>query len=394
VDTAARIVFWAATAFLAYTYAGYPLLTALWARTRQRRVRKKPITPRVSLVVAAYNEAAGIGAKIENLLAIDYPKESLEVLVASDGSTDGTDAIVARYAPRGVQLLSLPRRGKLHALDAAVNRTRGDILVFSDANTHFDPQALRLLVRNFADPEVGGVCGNQRHVKRRGGDTSGDGERLYWSYDKALKALESRCGSIVAADGAIYAIRRSLYQRPPHAAATDDFVLSTAVIEQGARLVYEPEAVAWENATDDARGEFSRKVRIVTRGWRGIILRRQLLDPRRSGFYAVVLWSHKVFRRLAPVALVALFVSSLLAARHGPVYAWIAAAQLAFYALAVLGALLRGMAAGRHRGLYAPFFFVLANAAALVALLQMLRGRRIESWQPQRPVSETPSTTP
>jgi glycosyltransferase involved in cell wall biosynthesis len=388
-DTVLRIVFWSSAGFLLYVYAGYPLLIALRAAVAGRAVQRRPITPRVTMVVAAYNEARCITAKLDNILALEYPRESLEVIVASDGCDDGTEAIVAGYAPRGVQLVALPRRGKLHALDAAVTQARGDIIVFSDANTMFDAAALHMLVRSFADPEVGGVCGNQRHGARRGCDSSAEGEKLYWSYDKALKQLESRCGSIVAADGAIYAIRRNLYRRPASAAVTDDFAISTAIIEQGARLVFEPRAVAWENATGDSRGEFARKVRIVTRGWQGVWLRRRLLDPRRSGFYAVVLASHKVMRRLAPVALVVLFFASLAASRLGVAYAMLAAAQLGFYGLAAAGAVLRGVGAGRRRAFYAPFFFVLANAAALVALGRILRGHRIESWQPHRPQEST-----
>jgi cellulose synthase/poly-beta-1,6-N-acetylglucosamine synthase-like glycosyltransferase len=389
-SAAAQIVFWVCVALLAYIYAGFPLLVALWARWRARPVHRDNITPAMSLVVAAYNEARGIAAKLDNALALDYPRDQLEILVASDGSDDGTEDIVAGYAARGVQLLALPRRGKLHALDTAIAQAHGEILVFSDANTHFEPQALRMLARNFADPAVGGVCGNQRHRRAAGRDSSGEGEKLYWSYDKSLKALESRTGSIVSADGAIYAIRRALYRKPASAAVTDDFAISTAVIEQGKRLVYEPAAVAYEDAVGDARGEFGRKVRIMTRGWHGVLLRRRLLDPRHYGFYAVVLWSHKVLRRLAPLCLLALFAASLAAARSAPLYAAAAVAQTAFYLLALAGGLLKRSRAGRRGVLYAPFFFVLANAAALVAFSRLLRGQRVERWQPQRPAPGDP----
>jgi cellulose synthase/poly-beta-1,6-N-acetylglucosamine synthase-like glycosyltransferase len=390
---AAQIFFWGCVALLAYVYAGFALLVALWAVWRGRPVHQRSIAPAVSLVVAAYNEARGIAAKLDNALALDYPRDKLEILVASDGSDDGTEKIVAGYADRGVQLLALPRRGKLHALDAAIDRAHGEILVFSDANTYFDPQAVRMLARNFADLSVGGVCGNQRHRRDTGRDSSGEGEKLYWSYDKSLKALESRTGSIVSADGAIYAIRRSLYRKPASAAVTDDFAISTAVIEQGARLVYEPAAVAYEDAVGDARGEFGRKVRIMTRGWYGVLLRRRLLDPRRYGFYAVVLWSHKVLRRLSPLFLLALFAAGLVAANSGPVYATAAVAQAGLYALAFAGWALKRSRAGRRGVLYAPFFFVLANAAALVALSRLVRGQRVERWQPQRPAPDAPVPT-
>jgi hypothetical protein len=246
-----------------------------------------------------------------------------------------------------------------------------------------------MLARNFADPEVGGVCGNQMHGRSPGRDSSGDGERLYWSYDKRLKVLESATGSIVSADGAIYAIRRSLYRRPESDAVTDDFAISTAVIAQGYRLVFEPEAIAWEPPAGAARLEFDRKVRIMTRGLRGVLLRRALLNPFRYGFYAVVLASHKALRRLAPVFLLILLVASLAAARDGAVYRGAAVAQGVFYALAGAGGLLKGTRFGRHKLLCAPFFYCLANSAALVALTKILRGRRIERWSPQRSIAET-----
>lgn len=281
-------------------------------------------------------------------------------------------------------MLALPRRGKMHALDTAVQAATGEILVFTDANTILAADALRQLVRPFADPEVGGVCGNQSHFKRLHEDASAAGESMYWSYDKALKILESRTGSIVSADGALYAIRRALYRRPPSAAMTDDFAISTAVIEQGARLVFEPLARAYESAVGDAGGEFQRKVRIVTRGWHGVMARRRLLDPRRSGFYAFVLGSHKVLRRLAPVVLVVLLGASLWLPQTSVTRTAAAAAQGVFYAAAALGALLRRTSLGRRRVLLAPFFFCLANGAALVALLRVCAGGRVEIWQPRR----------
>ena len=251
-------IFWGSVAVLAYIYAGFGLLVVLWGACRRRAVAQCPITPRVSLIVAAYNEAAVIERKIRNTFDLDYPRRNVELLVASDGSDDGTETIVLRFEGEGVQLLALPRRGKIHALDAAVARATGEILVFSDANSILDAQALRNLVRNFADPAVGGVCGNQMYVTGRNGDSSGQGEHLYWSYDKWLKGMESQGGSIVSADGAIYAIRHPLYRSPESAAVTDDFAISTAVVEQGYRLVYEPAAVAYEHPTGEARREFSR----------------------------------------------------------------------------------------------------------------------------------------
>lgn len=377
-------VFWVAVATLVYVYGGFALLIALYGRVRRRHVIQRPITPTISMLVAAHNEEAHIAKKIANTLALDYPEQALELVIGSDGSDDQTEAIVSQCADPRVRLVALPRRGKIHVLNDCVPLTTGEILVFSDANTHLDPAALKNLARNFADPSVGGVCGNQFYSRTRDAESSGAGERLYWSYDKWLKKQQNRCGSIVAADGALYAIRRELYAPPATAAVTDDFAISTAVVERGMRLVYEDEALAYEPETRKATAEFRRKVRIVVRGLRGVILRRRLLNPFRHGFYSVVLFSHKVLRRLAPVFLVAALVSSIALAGSSSFFRMAAALQLAFYALAAMGCLMRGRRAGRSRLFYTPFHYCLVNLAALVGVTQVLRGVRIESWQPDR----------
>ncbi|MGH2569603.1 MAG: glycosyltransferase family 2 protein [bacterium] len=377
-------LFWATALLLAWVYAGFGLFAGLWGAVRRRRVAVADVTPPVSLIIAAYNETRGIRDKLENSLALDYPRELLEILVGSDGSDDGTDAIVAEYAARGVKLRSFPRRGKIHVLHDLVAEARGEILLFSDANTLWESSAVRMLVRNFADRNVGGVCGNQKYRTEGGADSSGKGESLYWRYDKWLKAMQSATGSIVSADGAIYAIRRELYKKPPSAAVTDDFAISTAVVEAGKRLVFEAEAIGWEYPTGRAGDEFGRRVRLMNRGLNGVWLRRRLLDPSRYGFYALLLFSHKVLRRLAPVFLIVLLVTGLVLAPRGSFWFACGAAQAAVYVLGGLGFLLRRSAAGGSRILSTPFYFCLANAAAFVALVEFLRGRRIERWQPKR----------
>ena len=379
------LVFWLSLAALVYVYAGYSLVLVLVGLLRNRRVRQRPCTPRISLIIAAHNEARAIARRLENALSLNYPPDALEILVASDGSTDATNSIASRYAARGVRLLALPRRGKLGVLDEAVARSSGDILVFSDANTTFHPQALRMLARNFADPEVGGVCGNQIYVREGRSDSSASGETLYWSYDKWLKRLESLTGSIVSSDGAIYAIRRRLYRKPARAYVTDDFAISTAVVEQGFRLVFEQEAIAYEPPAAAADREFRRKVRIINRGLCGVLLRRRLLNPFRYGVYSWILFSHKVVRRLAPFFLLTALATSLVLAQRGGFYAGMASVQVGLYALALLGYLFKDRPLGRWRILYTPFFYCLANAAALVAVTRLLLGNRIEQWQPERP---------
>lgn len=376
-------VFWGCAFLLAWGYAGFGLFSGLWGLVRRRSVERADVTPSVSLVVAAYNEERGIRDKLENTLALDYPADRLEILVGSDGSSDRTEEIVAGYEPR-VRLFSFPRRGKIHVLDDLVNEARGEILLFSDANTLYEPSAVRMLARNFADPTVGGVCGNQKYREAKGADSSGAGESLYWKYDKWLKSMQTATGSIVSADGAMYAIRRELYERPASAAVTDDFAISTGVVAAGRRLVFEPAAIGWEYPTGAARDEFRRRVRLMNRGLNGVWLRRRLLNPFRYGFYSVLLFSHKVLRRLAPVLLIGLLATALTLAPRAPFWLVAGAGQAALYALAALGGLLRQTAIGGSRLLSTPFYFCLANAAALVALATFLGGRRIEHWQPKR----------
>jgi cellulose synthase/poly-beta-1,6-N-acetylglucosamine synthase-like glycosyltransferase len=382
-DAAAWIV-WLAIAFLVYAYGGFALVVAaagLWLR---RRVRKLPITPSVTVIIAAYNEENVIAERLENALAFDYPRDRLQILVASDGSTDRTEEIVASYAARRVLLLALPRRGKIRTLNAAVARATGKILVFTDANIMCRPGTLRALVANFADPTVGGVAGHTTYTLDSSSESSSYGERLYWRYDTWLKTLESQTGSIVSAHGGLHAIRRVLFRPVPDGAVTDDFAISTGVIAQGYRLVFEPGALASEVAVPQAQREFRRRVRLMTRGLRSLFLRRRLLNPRKHGFYAVVLASHKLARRLVPFALVILAVASIAAWPHGPIYRAAVLGQALFYGTALVGFLLRRSRAGRLKPLYIPFYYCLANAACLVAWVHALRGRRIEVWQPQR----------
>ncbi len=378
------LTFWVSAAIIAFAYVGFPCLIMLWGALFPKRVAAKPITPSISLIIAAYNEENNIAARLDNALALDYPVEALEIIVASDGSNDATESIVASYRDRGVRLLSLPRRGKVFALNAAVDQARGEILVFSDANSIYHRLALRSLARNFADTTIGGVAGVTVYSLDAACESSSRGEDIYGDYDNWLKQRESLTGSVVSAHGGIYAIRRPLYPRLADSAVTDDFAISTAVIEQGYRLVFEGQALSCEEAVSTAKHEFSRKVRIVTQGWRALLLRKRLLNPFQYGFYSVVLFCHKVLRRLVPVFLVMVFVSTLIASNSGKFFFFIALAQVAFYLLATTGLLLRKTPWGRSKVFYIPFFYCMANAAALVALLKLARGRRIELWQPQR----------
>jgi glycosyltransferase involved in cell wall biosynthesis len=380
------LAFWGALGVLAYTYAGFPLLVLARAAMRPLPFALGDVRPRITVLIAAHNEAASIGPKLESVLGATYPDDRREVVVASDGSDDGTEDVVRRYESRGVRLLALPRVGKAAALNRAIAAASGDVLVFTDANSALEADALRALVRPFADPAVGGVAGDQRYRKRGDEAAVAGGERSYWGFDRLLKMAESRAGNAISATGALYAVRRDLVGEVPEG-VTDDFATSTAVIAAGSRLVFAPDAVAWEPVASSGEVEFGRKVRVMTRGLRGVLVRRELLDVRRHGFYAVQLFSHKVLRRLMVVPLAVLAVASPALWRRGRLYRLATLGQVAFYGAGAAG-LLTGTSARRGRAgkvLALPAFFCLVNAASVKACWNLVTGRRIDRWEPQRP---------
>jgi len=385
------LLFWGALALVIYAYLLFPLLVLLRGLIWRQRYHSAPITPTVSLIIAAYNEAHSIRAKLENVLAMTYPRERLEVLVASDGSNDGTNEIVQEYADRGIRLLALPRQGKAAALNTTVAIATGDILVFSDANSMYAPDAIQALARPFADPTVGGVAGNQCYIKQKHKRVTNAGEHSYWDFDRKLKELQSESGNAISATGAIYAIRRSLFQPAP-AGVTDDFTISTGVIAQGYRLVFAPDAIAYEEVAASSKTEFGRKVRVMTRGLRAVVWRRELLNPFRYGFYALQLFSHKVLRRLVVLPLLVLLLVSPLLWSMGPFYQLATLAQAAFYGCGAVGTWLGDSRVGKQKIFALPAFFCMVNAAALLATINLVRGHRIERWEPQRP-NVRPNTT-
>lgn len=378
-----QVIFWASLVLIAYTYFGFPLLLFVRSRFLRKPPRSADITPHVTLLIVAYNEAEVIGSRLENVLAMDYPRDRLTVLVASDGSDDGTNEIVARYAPQGIRLLSFPRGGKIATINAAVQYAEGEILAFSDANSMCTPDALRRLVRPFADPQVGGVAGYQLYTTSRTTNPTGYGERAYSDVDQLWKEWQSAAGSVTQATGALYAIRRELFEPVPPEVG-DDIVISFRVIAKGYRFVYEPRAVAMETVSHSAQGEFRRKVRLCVFGFAAIAACRELLNPFRYGFYSLQLFSHKVLRYLMPWPLMGLFVSSLLLSRTAPFFAALSLLQAAFYGMALAVALVPEATARRlPKVLTLPFYFCMAYAGSLRAQWITLLGRRWDHWTPR-----------
>lgn len=377
-----EIIFWASVAIIAYTYFGFPLLLYVRSRLLRCEPQSADITPHVTMLVAAYNEAAVIASRLENILELDYPREKLTVLIASDGSDDGTNEIVARYAQSGIRLLALPRRGKTSALNAAAAHAQGDILVFSDANTLCAPDALRKLVRPFADPAVGGVAGHQLYASTKTSSSAEFGERTYWSFDQALWEWQSAAGSLSACTGGLYAIRRELFSPLPSGVA-DDGLIWYRGLARGYRMVYEPRAIAMECVAASAEVEFRRKVRVIALGMRSLWEARELLLPWRYGFSSLQIFSHKVMRWTIPLPLLAILISSLLLAHGSLFYSAMVALQLGFYGAAFAVALVSQRTLRKMRvpgAVSLPFYFCLTYAASVWAQLQLLGGKRWDRW--------------
>jgi cellulose synthase/poly-beta-1,6-N-acetylglucosamine synthase-like glycosyltransferase len=346
-------VFWASLGALVWTHAGYPAAVAAVARLRGRRVRfQDGHVPVVTVIVAAHNEEMVIERRLENLLALDYPADRLELVVASDASSDGTDELVEKHRERGVRLIRCPRGGKVAAQNFAVPQTHGEIVAFSDANATWAPDALRKLVRNFADPDIAYVCGRLRYEQSDGSNREG----VYWRYELWLRGAESRLHSVTGGNGSIYAVRRDDYidvdPRFGH-----DLAFPYLMVQRGRRAVFEPAALAFEKPTPTNEDEFRRKIRMFEHCWlivgRGRMLRG--LPPT----YLVEVVSHRHLRYASGLLHIVLLATSIALLGSGWVYAAVLGLQLA-----LLGAAAVGVGLARY--------YVLVTWATLVALWRAL----------------------
>lgn len=374
-------LFFVAAALVVYHYLLYPAAVILAARLRapepEETLPDVATLPALTLLIAAYNEERVIESKLRNSLTLDYPRDRLEVIVVSDGSSDDTPAIVRRFADRGVVSLHEPaRRGKTAALNRGVAAARGELVVFSDANNLFDPDALMRLVARFRDPRVGGACG-LKSILDAGERESSQGDSLYWRYESAVKLAESRLGSITGADGEIFAVRKHLYRPLDERLINDDAAITFDIVRQGHRVIYEPRAVSREPASLRLEDDFFVKVRMVSGGFQTVAFyRRDLLPPR--SWFALAFLSHKLLRWLMPVFLVMVFVTSAVLALR-PFFLVFLVLQSVFYLLAVLGWLLR-----RRRPatlLYFPCYFTVMNLAALTGLYRYLLHSQTTLWR-------------
>ena len=380
-DLISQTIFWSSAAALAYVYVGYPLLVWTVSVIRPRAVKKAPIAPPVTILITAYNEEKVIRAKLENTLQIDYGGD-LEILVASDGSTDKTDEITREFASRGVRLFRQEgRMGKTITQNKAVEHAAGEIILFSDATTMYEKDVLRVMLPSFADESVGCVAGRLIYVDESKSGV-GKGAKSYWSYETFLKKSESGACSLIGASGCLYAVRRSAY-RAMYAEACSDFLICTIIFKQGLRSVYEPNAVCTEETNRHAVKEMQMRVRVISQTFTDLWRNREMLNPFRSGFYAVELISHKLLRYAVPVFLFLMFSSSLILAFQSGFFGLELAIQIGFYLFAFIAWALEKR--GRSLGVLSiPHYFVLTNMASFIGFYKFLRGERYARWEPIR----------
>ena len=378
----AEIIFITSVALLAYASVGYPLFLFAASLFRRQPIRTANITPTISVIIAAHNEEEDIAEKIENTLALDYPLDKLEIIVASDSSTDRTDEIVRSFASRGVVLYRQNERlGKTMAQNSAAVVSSGDILVFTDATTAYQKDVLRKIVRCFADPEVGCVGGQLLYIDPSQ-TTVGRGCRSYWSYEKFIKSCESKLGSLIGVSGCLYAVRRCCYTPLSHDMSSD-FVIASDIRLKGLRTVYEPDAICTEFTNQRPREEFRMRVRVIEQTMTAMRRYHEVLSVRRHGMFAFQMISHKVLRYAVPAMLLLVLISNWFLVSDSRFYQAAAAFQIVFYLSALGGFVLEKFR--RRPGVFGlPYYFVFGNVAIVAAFVKFLRGETHVVWDPMR----------
>ena len=382
-------IFWISFFLFIWTYFGYPILMYLWAKFRSQEVKKDNILPTITMLIPAYNEEDVIRRKLDNCLELSYPSEKFNVLVIDDGSTDQTASIVSEYAQHGITLLQQTERGgKIGAVNRGFAEATTDIVVLSDASPSYEKDSLQTLVRSFSDPSVGVVVGTLAVWDSVNGVAKQAG--LYWKYEAALRKWESKTGSTVAVHGNMFAVRRELYSPLPSTTINDEFSIAMEVMRQNHRVVYEPDAISYDDASANMEDEFNRRVRINAGRYQALFSSGYLRAPNLNIAFRLI--SHKLLRPLSPVFMLLMLISNILgvfvsAAGDYSVFFmqvgwWILmlAGQIAFYGAAWFGmqAEKRGK---RNKLLNIPYFFVSTNLAALVGLWRWMRGRQRVTWK-------------
>jgi cellulose synthase/poly-beta-1,6-N-acetylglucosamine synthase-like glycosyltransferase len=378
----ALIVFWTCCALLVYSYALYPLLVGVLAKRIGMPVVTDDVLRRVTVIVTAYNEADCIRTKLDNLAGLEYPRDLIQILVVSDGSSDATEEIAASYEARPIRVLRVDgRQGKTACQNAAAAAADGEVLIFTDATTRLQADAVRVMVSKFADPLVGCVGGRLVYVSDVDNMTGSGGE-AYWSYEIRLRMAESSLGSLIGVSGCLYAVRRSAY-RPIDPGLISDFAIAMRIQELGLRTVLAPDACCYEATLEDGTRELSMRVRVGVRSLNALVRERRFLNPVKYGRFAWQLWSHKVLRYASPFLWIGALTANIVLINYQVAYLVMFVGQCAIIAAGVAGYLLQDR---RHNlGLLAkPYYFVLTNLASLIAALRYLRGERMVVWTPVR----------
>jgi len=376
-----QVIFWILVFIIFYIYAGYALIVYLLAKSNPKEAdADTAYTPKVAFIISAYNEEKVIRQKLDNTLRLNYPPEKLSVWVVSDASSDGTDDIVRSIEDERVHLHRVPeRKGKTYGIATVMEHITEEIVVFSDANALYEQNALRELVKYFADAQVGYVVGRAEYNKE-GMSAAGENEGAYWSFELKLKMNESLIGSVVGGDGAIYAIRRSLF-KPLAADDINDFVNPLHIILQGYRGVFNPQAVCYEDTADTFSKEFRRKRRIVNRSWRGLWKNAAVLNPLRSGIFAWQILSHKLLRWLGGIFFALLFAVNLFLLNSGWIYVMAFLGQLAVYSLVLIGFLQDRRGETLPKLVSVPYYFFMVNWHSLLGIVDAFRGETYTTWQ-------------
>ncbi|TZF84764.1 glycosyltransferase family 2 protein [Pedobacter sp. BS3] len=384
-----KIIFWLSIIIIVYTFIGYGFVLYLFMKIRQLFKGKRPVPhadhnllPGCTLVVAAYNEQDFITEKIANTLALNYPKDKLQLLFITDGSTDKTPEIIAQY-PQITLMHSPERKGKIAAVHRAVEQVTTEVVVFTDANTFLNTDALIHICRHYQDKQVGAVAGEKRIFSGEEADASSAGEGFYWKYESKLKQWDSELYSVVGAAGELFSVRTELYQPVSAAAIIDDFMISMLIAQKGYRIVYEPDAYAIETASENIPEELKRKIRIAAGGMQSIIWLKSLLNIFKYGMLSFQYISHRVLRwTITPFLLILAFLLNLFIVLSfpEPVYNILFAGQVLFYLLAVLGYLLES----RHlriKILFIPYYFCMMNYAVLAGIFRYFNKQQSAAWE-------------
>lgn len=369
--------------FILYIYFGYFILVLVLGRIIRKTVLKADIEPHVTMLISAYNEERSIAAKIQESLELDYPEDKLRIIVISDGSTDRTDDIVRSF--RKVELIRVEGRvGKTEARNQALSIIKGDIIIFSDATTVYRQDVIRKIVRNFADPSVGMVTGHLIY-QDPGKSQTGPGQALYWKYESKIKKAQTAMGTLTGSVGCLTAFRKELYTPLP-GNIIEDFTEPLMFVMKGKRVVYEEEAVCYEETTKKSKAEWSMRIRVIRGGMRGLLFARQILDPFKYPVPFFQILSHKVLRWFVPVLMILIFTLNFLIVYQGRAD-WFSSsllwAQLGFYALGLFTFFWEGLGV-KVRLASIPLYFIVLNAASLVALIKTLTSELESTWEPQR----------